>query len=324
MHDNNQPHHLQRIVFMGTPTFSVNVLKCLIKSKYTVVLIVSQPDKPKGRGLSFEPTPVKLIAQNYQIECFQPEDVNSEESIYYISTYNPDLIFTLAYGNYICRKLRRMPTFGAVNLHPSLLPLHRGADPIRATLLSGDTKCGISVFFLTSQMDSGQIVSRETFDIPVGTNYTRLETYLSEKACQVALNAIELVATKPRDSFPEQDHTKATYSQKIKPDSNAIDFNQSGEVFMNRLRAYTDEPGYFCTLRGQRLKIFDAEITENKTNHDCGIIDSLIKNVGFVITLPDATLLVKEVQYSGKRKMSAWQFHIGARLQIGEKLYNGI
>jgi len=319
--DNNN-QSLKNIVFMGTPAFAINVLESLIKSKYSIVLVVSQPDKPRGRGLALDPSAVKLTAQKYHIECFQPEDVNSNESIDYISSFTPDLIFTLAYGSFLCRKLRKLPCYGALNLHPSLLPLHRGADPIRATLLNGDRQCGISVFFLNSKMDAGRIVSRETFEIPQRANYTKLVSFLAEKASQVSLDAIDLVSSHPRESFPEQDHTQATYSQKIESGSCVIDFTQTSEVFFNHLRAYTDEPGYYCNLRGQRLKIFDAEIIDCKTNEDYGIIESLVKNVGFVITLPDASILIKEVQYAGKKRMSAWQFHLGARLQIGERLWD--
>jgi len=324
MYEENSHQPLQRIVFMGTPQFAVNVLEGLISSKYKVVLIVSQPDKPKGRDLVLEPTPVKQIALKHNIVCFQPEDVNAIESIDYIATFQPDLIFTLAYGAFLCRRLRSLPLYSAINLHPSLLPKHRGADPIRATLLSGDEDCGVSVFFLRSHMDSGRIVSRETFKVPDKANYTRLEAFLSEKSSSIALKAIELVSKNPKDFFPKQNDSQATYSNKVEKEYCIADFSLPCEVFMRRLRAFTDTPGYYCYLRGQRLKIFDAVLLEHQDNRNYGVIEDIIKNEGFVMSLPNGNVLIKEVQYSSKKRMTAWQFHIGARLQIGERLYNGV
>jgi len=331
----NSTQGLQNIVFMGTPEIAVDTLKELINSDYKVVLIVSQPDKPRGRNQKVEETPVKIIALQYDIPCFQPIDINTEESIAYIASYKPDLIFTFAYGAFLCRKLRNLPKYGAVNLHPSILPLHRGADPIRSSLLAGDTVCGITVFFLSNKMDAGRIVSRETFPLAASFNYSLLEEYLSVKAKEVAIASLKLIATRPKEYFPEQDNEMATYSQKLTPGSNAIDFDVDSYVFLNRMKAYTDEPGYYCTFREKRLKIYKAikyskDYPSINSRHDINDVPAsapitdLIANRGFVISLKDEDILIQEVQLEGKKRMSAWQFHLGAKLQKGERLYNGV
>jgi methionyl-tRNA formyltransferase len=323
---------IKNIVFMGTPDFAVPSLKHLIKQGLKPVLVVSQTDKPKGRNLVLQPTPVKAIALENYIKVFQPENVNSQESIDYIKSYNPDIIITVAFGAFLNSQFRKMCPSGAINLHPSLLPLHRGADPVRNTLLNGETDCGISVFFITAKMDNGPIILQKKYainDLIPKINHTLLEEKLSHIGSEVLFEAIQLLNNQKKQYndlkqlFPPQDHNTATYSQKLEKHHLIADFNLSTTDFINKVQAYADEPGYYCYFRGKRLKIFEAECMAQNNPHqkeNPATITQNIKKQGFTITLKDNDLLIKEVQYEGKNRMNAYEFAIGSRLEIGEKL----
>lgn len=319
---------IKNIIFMGTPDFAVPTLLKLINSAYKPVLVISQPDKPKGRNLKLIPTPVKEIALQHNIECFQPDDVNSQDSLNYIKSFKPDLIVTVAYGAFLNKDLRILCPFGAINLHPSLLPLHRGSDPVRNTLLCGDKFCGLTVFFITAKMDSGQIIIQKKYEISsvlTQINFTNLETFLAQSGAEEVINSINILENSElrfsalKHSFIEQDHSLASFSKKVEKDSNLADFSLSAGVFLNHLQAYAYEPGYFCYFRNKRLKLFSAEICNSIENSDYPVIKAIIKNKGFILALKDADLLITEVQFEGKKAMNAWQFHIGARLEFGER-----
>jgi len=297
----------------------------MIESKYKPILVITQPDKPKGRSLQTYPTPVKEIASKYGIDCYQPDDINSEISFEYIQSVNPDLIVTVAFGSLLMRKMRKIPRFGAINLHPSVLPRHRGADPIRSTILSDDGRCGVTYFFINAKMDAGDIILQKDFNLDPELNFSALENILSNVGAGMILEVLDLVFSKPRDSFLKQDNNFATYSKKVEKDDSILDFTKSFLIFKKKLLAYNYEPGCHCEFREKRLKIFSAEIYSDGNqdtiqNQDIGRIIKFIKNKGFVVCLPDAYILITDVQYEGKKRMDAWSFHIGARLQIGEKL----
>jgi len=317
---------IKNIVFMGTPSFAVPTLETLIKNNIIPVLIVSQPDKPKGRNQQLLPTPIKEVAQNNAIPCYQPEDVNLPESIEYIKSFEPDLIVTVAYGAFLGKELRTLCPFGAINMHPSLLPKHRGADPVRSTLLSNDELCGITVFFITAKMDSGSIIIQKQYAVEQGMNFTTLDGFLSQKGAEVIIEAIATISksskrfSELKSSFMMQNHEEATYSSKVDKLSTVANFDLSVNEFLTKVKAYSNEPGYYCYFRGKRLKLLKAELFEVGNNSEYPVIKQVIKNEGFVVSLKDGEMLVREVQYEGKNIMSAWDFHIGARIQIGERL----
>ena len=309
---------------MGTPEFAVPTLLALIDSKYKPVLIISQPDKPSGRNLHIKPTPVKEVALKYNIPCFQPEDINAKDSISHVATFNPHVLITAAYGAYLKKSIRTMAKHGALNLHPSLLPLHRGADPVRSTLLAGDSLCGITFFIIKAKMDTGPIIHQVKYDIPKNYNYSKLENYLSEKGGDEIIFTVERIFNTDPNEFKEQDHELATYSSKVEKNVNLIDFNLNFRDFINKLKGYSDEPGYFCFFRNKKLKIYEAEFVSHEINNSVGEIKKIINKKGFIVSLSDSDILITEVQYEGKKRMNAHDFYNGARIQIGERLTSGI
>ena len=326
------------IVFCGTGDFALPTLLKLIywatnDVLFKLVLVVTQPDKPKGRNLKIENTRIKEIALQNNIPVMQIEQSFCDEEIQYIKSFQPDMIVTVAFGEYLNKKMRTMCPYGAINLHPSLLPLHRGPDPIRSTILAKDECCGNTVFFLNAGIDAGNIILQTKYkikDLPFNLNYSNLLNFLSEKGADDIVFSIKEIISRAltfkelKVSFPEQEHSKATFSKKINKTLICADFELSGDEFINRINAYSYTPGYYCIFRGKRLKLFCAEIVNSVNNIQYPIIKEIIKNKGFVITLKDSDLLIKEVQYENSVKMSAWQFNVGYRLVVGEKFEHNI
>jgi methionyl-tRNA formyltransferase len=314
---------------MGTPEFAVPTLERLINDGLKPCLVVSQKDKPRGRNKVLKNTPVKDIALKNDIECFQPEDINNQEAIEYVLSFKPDLIVTVAYGAFLGYKLRTMCPYGAINLHPSLLPLHRGADPIRSTLLNGENICGVSVFFITAKMDSGPIILQKEYPVN-DMNYTELSEYLAVEGAGELTNAIKtlekhsLKYTALKSVFSKQNDSEASYSSKVEKVSNMADFGLNTVGFLNRVKAYSYEPGYYCYFRNKRLKLLKAELYDNSCYETYPTILRVEKNKGIVFSLKDGSVLLKEVQYEGKKQMSAYEFHIGARIEAGERFYSEI
>lgn len=318
--------NIKKIIFMGTPDFAVPTLSALCENSLKPVLVISQPDKAKGRNLKLQETPVKLFAISNNIPVFQPDDINSLESINYIKSFSPDIIITVAYGAFLSKDIRTLCPFGAINLHPSLLPLHRGADPVRNTLLSGDSQCGVSVFFITAKMDSGNMIIQNSFDISDDMNFSSLSNFLSNSGAEAVLQSLlildksELRYSDLKKSFPEQIHSLATFSKKLVKDDYLYNPDLTANELIIKIKSYSNEPGYVASFRGKKLKLLNAKICDNNSNTLPGTIVSIIKNTGFVIATTTFDVLIYEVQYEGKKAMSAWNFNIGARINIGEKI----
>jgi len=326
---------IKNVVFMGTPEFAIPSLEGLIHSEYKPILVVSQPDKPKGRNQKLAYTAVKEVALKNDIQCYQPEDVNSIDSVEHIRSFKPDIIITVAYGAFLGKELRTMCPFGIINLHPSLLPLYRGADPVRSTLLHGDEYCGITVFFIAAKMDSGNIITQTKYNI--GSifgdrlvKFTDLERYLANEGANEIINAVnklsisQLRYSELKNSFQKQNHTLATISSKLEKNTCVANFELSVDEFVKKIFAYSNEPGYCCYFRGKRIKLLAASINNRCVNDEYPKIKQIHKKEGFVLSLKDGDLLIKEVQFEGKKQMSAYEFHIGARLEEGEMFHSEI
>jgi len=324
------------IVFCGTSDFAIKPLLLLVNNidsdyNFNIKLVITQPDKPSGRNLKITFSDFKKAVINNQLPILQPENINDIEVINYIKSLNPDILITVAYGGYIGKELRTMCPLGAINLHPSLLPLHRGADPIRSTLINQNDFTGNTIFFIASKIDSGNIICQtkyNIYDFKERINYTDLSDYLSTNGAEDIVKSIKILEMKRnrfkdlKDLFPVQNEELATYTKKITESSNIANFNLNAEEFLANVYAYSLEPGYYCYFRNKRLKILKAEIYERINNDDYPIVKLIIKKLGFVISLKDVDLLVKTVQYEGKKIMSSSDFINGIRMEIGEKFEN--
>ncbi len=312
---------IEKIVFMGTPDFAVPTLKALAETRFKPQLCITQPDRPKGRKRKLRPTPVKLTAQQLKIPIIQPENVNSLETINKILGIAPDIIITVAYGGYLNKFLRLLPNFGCINLHPSLLPKHRGSAPINYALFNGEKITGNTIFKIVAKMDAGPIISQNEIKIAEKDCYTSLYKKLSENGAQ---DIIKVIKDIERNGLvtQKQDHTKATFSHKLLKNNFLINWNDTAENIRNRVRGVAEIPGIAASFREKRIKIIEVEILETISKEAPGNIIDVSKN-GIIVASIDKNILLKKVQPAGKNIMTSHAFSLGARIETGEKFENG-
>jgi len=311
--------NFRRIIFLGSPDFAVPSLKNLIESEQLrPLLVITQPDKPAGRNMQLMPTPVKVLALQHGISVFQPEDINSAESVEYLQSLKPDMLVTVAFGQKLKKTLRDTAVHGAVNLHPSLLPQLRGAAPIPFALWQGLIQTGITIFKLTGRMDAGPIYFRKPLFIFPGEN----ATYLAERLAYISSMCLaQFLADFLANPWnpDEQDEAQASYCRKLGKEDLIIDWNSPAGMIQNHILALSYQPGAYSMFRAHQFKILETELTDKISSSPAGSITRIVKNVGFEVQTGDGQLLVKQVQPSGKKIMSAWAYHLGAKLQEGER-----
>lgn len=307
-----------KIIFAGSSAYAIPALEELhASSEYEVVLVLSQPPRPKGRKRRKADTALALWAKQHSLQLFSPEDVNSPESVKCILSYDADVLVTASYGLFIGKSLRQGFPLGAINLHPSLLPRYRGPTPIQTAILQGDTITGNSIFKLVAKMDAGPILSQKQLEIWDGENFSSLHDRLAKQAAELLLELLPNLAQTPE--IP-QHHDAATYSKLITKEELILDFSQTRTSLLNKIRAFSWEPGAYVFFRGSKLKILAAKSLEEGSDLDPGSISNIIKNEGFTIAASDGQILVQKVQAAGKKIMSAWAYHLGARLKSGEMM----
>ncbi|MDD3049627.1 MAG: methionyl-tRNA formyltransferase [Candidatus Cloacimonetes bacterium] len=313
---------IEKVIFMGTPEFAVPSFKLLCETRYKPILCITQPDKEKGRNRKLLPPVVKIEATNAGVPVLQPEDVNSTEIFEELCRYNPDLIVTVAYGSLLKKKIRKLPKYGCINLHPSLLPLYRGSTPINSALFNNDVVTGNTIFKINARMDAGAIITQSEMKISENDNFTTLSFKLSENGANELLNSIQLLESN-KAFFYEQDDKLATYSEKITREITLIDWNKPAREIRNKVRGLAEIPGMTASFRGKRIKIIEVEIVEDEQNKEPGSIIEIIKNKGIVVATADKNLLIKRLQPEGKQIMNAYVFNIGARITSEELFGNG-
>ena len=306
---------------MGTPEFAVPCLLALADTKFKPQLCITQPDRPKGRKRKLQPPPIKITAQQLRIPIIQPEDVNSSETINKLLEIAPDIIITAAYGGYLKKDIRKLPVFGCINLHPSLLPKYRGSAPINYALFNGDKITGNTIFKIVAGMDAGPIISQNKIEITENDCYTSLYKKLSISGAEDIINVLKDIE-KNGLITQKQDHTKATFSHKLLKNDFLINWNDTAENIRNRVRGLAETPGITASFRKKRIKIIEVKILDTISKEDPGSILDVSKN-GIIIASADTNILLKKVQPSGKNIMTTHAFSLGARIETEEKFENG-
>lgn len=312
-----------RVVFMGTPDFSVPVLKRLIDEGYEVVGVVTQPDRPKGRKKELTPPPVKVEALKHGLTIIQPEKIKREEDLQQVLELKPDLVVTAAFGQILPKQLLDSPKYGCINVHASLLPEYRGGAPIHQAIIDGKIETGITIMYMVEKLDAGDILTQAKVDIEeddhVGTLHNKLSVIGAELLAHTIPNLIAGKLTPIK-----QDEEKVTFAPNIIREKEKINWEASGKVIYDQIRGLHPWPVAYTVLNGQTLKIWWAN--KVTTNHDSqsrpGTIVS-IESDGFIVSTGDETYIkVTDLQPSGKKRLSAEQFlrGAGAELSVGNKL----
>lgn len=312
-----------RIVYMGTPEFSVPPLKKLFESGFSVCGVVTSPDKPRGRGKRLSGSPVKQFAQDAGIPVYQPEKLREEEFLKTLKGLSPDVIVVCAYGKILPARVLQCPPAGCVNIHASLLPELRGPNPVQHAILQGKEKTGITTLFMTEKVDAGDMLMQK--DVPVLPDETlgSLEQKLSACGAELIVETIRQLESGTLQPV-KQDESLATWAPVLKEEEVQISWNQPA-VYLERLvRAANPRPGAYAFCKGIRLKVWKAEVAGGQwqatsSQFQSGTVVD-VKKDGIFIQAGDKILNLTQVQREGKQRMSAVEFSRGAQIKAGDAL----
>lgn len=299
------------IVFMGTPDFAVPCLKALVESNHTVQAVFTQPDKPRGRGNKFIPTPIKKYALECDIPVYQPTSLrkgdDAEKSLNVLKELNPDLIVVVAYGQILPSSILELPKYKCINIHASLLPKYRGAGPIQRCILEGETVTGVTSMYMEEGLDTGDMLIKEEVQIGENMIADELHDALSEIGARVLLKTIQAIEDGSLTRTSQND-SQSTYAKMITKEMSHLDFSKSAQDVHNTIRGITG----FTTLNGKRLKVYRSEILDKTSNEPCGTI---IDTDSFVVVCGDSKCIkFNEVQLEGSKRMKTQDFLRGKKL----------
>jgi methionyl-tRNA formyltransferase len=309
-----------RIIFMGTAELSCASLESLARDEtFSVAAVVTQPDKPKGRDLKLQPSPVKLLALKLNLPVLQPVRARDEQFIAEMRRLKPDLIIVVAYGHILPQTILDLPKFGCLNVHTSLLPKFRGAAPIQWAIANGETETGVTVMKMDAGLDTGPIVSQRRTPILPADDSSTLHDRLAPLGAELLEQTIPDFVAGKIQPVP-QSAEGASHAPRIKKEDGRIDWNLPAKTVWNRLRAFTPWPGAFTSLAGKPnphlLKIWKAETVEQSGR--MGELLSADKN-GIVVACGKDALRILELQREGGRRMGAAEYLTGHALNVGER-----
>ena len=305
-----------RIIFMGTPDFSVPTLEALVASEHEVAAVVTQPDKPKGRGKEIHMSPVKECALKHNIPVYQPVRARDEAFVEEMRTLKPDAMVVIAFGQILPKSLLDLPKYGCVNIHASLLPKYRGAAPIQWAVINGDEETGITTMMMDVEMDTGDMLEKTVVklnpDETGGSLFDRL-SLLGGDLILSTLSKLEKGEITPQP----QDHAQATYEKKISKSMGDIDWTMDAVSIERLVRGLNPWPSAFTRWNGKMLKIWEAKVLPDlETKAPCGSVISA-SDEGLKIQTGNGVLCVTSLQLEGKKRMDTAAFLRGYQVESG-------
>jgi len=309
------------IVFFGSSRFACPSLKALIEARYNISLVVTQPDRQKDRGMKFGSTQIKELADQAKLKVFQPEDINSPESIDILKKHNPDLFVIIAYGQKFSQEVLNIPLIMPVNVHASLLPKYRGAAPINWTIMNGDRLTGNTIMKVVPRMDAGPIILQSQIAISPYDDSLTLEEKLSEDSAGLLLKAINLIESQ-KFGFIPQDDSFSTMAPKMSAKIAKINWNYPAEKIHNLVRGCVNWSSACTKYNGKILKIYKTQV-ESMFSGPGEIIPGQILAVsekGIIVVTGNGSLCLQELQIEGKSRLSVQEFLCGNKVLPGEKL----
>ncbi|MCD4743869.1 MAG: methionyl-tRNA formyltransferase [Desulfobacteraceae bacterium] len=306
---------------MGTPDFSVPALKAILNSEHNISLVVTQPDRPKGRGRKVTPSPVKQVAKKFGIEVIQPENINNPLITKQLKALNPDLFVVVAFGQKLSKEILNIPTIYPVNIHASLLPQYRGSSPIQAAITNLDKTTGVTTMIMGESLDTGDILLTSTTDILTNDTAESLHDRLADMGGDLICSTLDAISASSLNPVP-QNHKLATFAPMLKKSDGEIHWEESSEKICAKIRAMTPWPGAFTNFNKKTLKIFRAEpIKSNESGTQPGTILEYPNNEIHVASGNGAVNILELMGKSGKR-LKADQFLRGNKLEKGMKFTN--
>jgi methionyl-tRNA formyltransferase len=303
---------------MGTPDFAVPPLKALLQSGYRVIAVVTQPDRPKGRGRKLTPPPVKTVARDYGIPVLQPDTVHTDAFHQRLAKFSPDLFVVVAFGQILPQSLLKIPGMGAINVHASLLPRYRGAAPIQWAIINGDRETGVTTMMMDKGMDTGDILLTGKTAIGEKETATDLHDRLSQMGAGTLIRTLAKLQDGSLTRTP-QDPARATYAPMLKKKDGEIDWSQPAARIQCQIRGMTPWPGAFTFSEGMRLKIFQSRVMEREISVPPGTILECIPGELRVAT-GEFALAISEIQGASGKRLPIDDFLCGCRLPDGSCL----
>ncbi|MEL7623615.1 MAG: methionyl-tRNA formyltransferase [Clostridiales bacterium] len=315
-----------RVVFMGTPELAAEALAGLYQAGYELPLVVTQPDRPKGRGQKLAFSPVKEFALSKGLAVFQPDSLKTPDALERILEARPDVMVVAAYGRILPPAWLEAAPLGCINIHASLLPAYRGAAPIQWALLNGEKETGITIMQMDQGLDTGPILLQRRLPIPGDMNFGQLYAALAQLGSQLLLEALPLWASGRLQAQP-QPAEGGTYAVRLEREHEAIDWRKTSAEIHNQIRALSPLPGASAGLGGKEIKILAAqvltleELAGMTQEYEPGSILGSIRRRGPVVATGDGGLLLTFVQPVGKKPMDGWSWLNGSRLEAGQRFH---
>lgn len=309
-----------KIIFMGTSDFAVPSLLKIMESPDEILAVVTQPDRPRGRGNKFIPSPVKEIAVKHDLPVLQPARIKNEESIDRIQSLEADLIVVVSYGQIIPPELLDYPRLGCINVHASLLPRYRGAAPIQRAIMAGEEISGVTTMALDSGLDTGDIILQMPVPIPPEMDHGQYEQVLAAAGADLLMDTLAILKS---GSFPKkkQNPALASYAHMLTREEEEIDWRDDAIAIHNRIRALSPKPAAYTSFQGKRFKIFKSLVLPEATHGEPGEIAAIVP-AGFIVQSSRGLLEIREVQLEGRKRMPCSDFLKGFKLKVGDVLGN--
>lgn len=307
-----------KVIFMGTPDFAVPSLKALVDN-HQLTAVISQPDRPKGRGKHLVPTPVKEEALKHNIPVYQPEKIGDEEFMSELEKIEADIFVVAAYGQLLPEKILNMPKYGCINVHGSLLPRYRGAAPIQQAIVDGEKKSGVTIMYMAKGLDCGDMLLKKETEITPEDTYGSLYDRISLMGAQALIEAMDMMEKGTAIAEKQQDEL-STYAKKITKEMGHIDWSKSTQDIINLIRGFNPMPGAYAFYGEECFKIWRAAASDQSYEGECGEIVDVNSKKGFTVKTGDGALLVCEMQAKGGKKMSSADYMRGHSVEKGKIL----
>ncbi|MFQ5450768.1 MAG: methionyl-tRNA formyltransferase [Nitrospinaceae bacterium] len=305
-----------KIVFMGTPGFALPALKALVSSEHTIAGVVTQPDRPRGRGREVAASPIKQVALESGLTVLQPENVNVPEFVETLRSLNPDLIVVVAFGQILKADVLQLPGYFCMNLHASLLPRYRGAAPIQRAIIEGETETGVTTMKMDAGMDTGDILLTQKVPVRDTDDAQTLHDTLSEAGAGLVLETIRRLEGGSLKPVP-QDPGQASYAPKLKKEEGLMVWNHNAETLRNLVRGLTPWPGAYTFFHSKRLRVWRAETGPGAPEDRPGTI-ARVTGHGIEVGTGRGRLIITHLQPEGKNPMSVKSFLAGHPVRKGE------
>lgn len=306
------------IVFMGTPDFAAASLEAIYKAGHNITLVVTQPDKPKGRGKEMAKSAVKLYAESVGLPVYQPARIKDEEAVRKLSECAADIFVVAAFGQILSKEILDMPRYGCINVHASLLPKYRGASPIQWAIMSGEAESGVTIMQMNEGLDTGDMISKVKVPILPSDTGESLHDKLAAEGARLLADTLVSIEAGTAERTPQTGDT-GSYAKLLTKQMGKLDFNRSAVELERLVRAFTPWPGTYTYVNGKVMKVFSAVVDDSNHEARPGEVVSA-DATGICVSCKEGSLVFKEVQLEGKKRMNVRDFLLGYKITDGDTL----